>query len=90
MTVDDLIVMLDAMESLDDRPPIRDGLGDIAIASEGANARIAELEAALTDAEDRYTKTAARNWELMQSVTGEPKEEIQEETPEPSIDELFA
>lgn len=43
--------------------------------SDGAQARIAELESALADAEDRYTQTAAKNYELMLSATGEPAAE---------------
>lgn len=43
--------------------------------SDGAQARISELESALADAEDRYTQTAAKNYELMLAATGEPAPE---------------
>lgn len=46
-------------------------LDEIDGVSEGANARIAELESALAEARDKYTQTAARNYELIQAATGE-------------------
>lgn len=45
-------------------------LDGIDTVSDGAEARIAELESQLADAEDRYTQTAARNYELMLAATG--------------------
>lgn len=55
--------------------------------SDGAQARIAELESALADAEDRYTQTAAKNYELMLSATGEPSVPGGEDTPEGESDD---
>lgn len=50
-----------------------EGLGGLRTASEGASARIAELEQEVADLEAKYMATAAKNWELTQAVTGEPK-----------------
>lgn len=55
--------------------------------SDGAQARIAELETQLADAEDRYTQTAAKNYELMLSATGEATPEGGEDTPEADSDD---
>lgn len=91
MDYEDLITMLDAMESLDDRDAIRDGISEMGVASEGAQARIAELERSLAESQAKYTDTAARNWELMQAVTAsgdvDEPEEVEEE--KDNIDELF-
>lgn len=62
-------------------------LDGIDTVSDGAQARIAELESALADAEDRYTQTAAKNYELMLSATGEPTPEGGEDAPEADSDE---
>lgn len=68
-------------------------LDSIDTVSEGAQARIAELEAALTDANERYKQTAAKNYELMLAATGEarqtPEEGEPEQTAEDMIDALF-
>lgn len=69
-------------------------LDGIDTVSEGAQARIAELESSLADAEERYKKTAAKNYELMLAATGEPKEEPEgegepEQTADDMIDALF-
>lgn len=61
-----------------------DGLDAV---SDGARARIAELETQLADAEDRYTQTAAKNYELMLAATGEPAPEGGEGAPEAESDE---
>lgn len=60
-------------------------LDGIDTASDGAEARIAELESQLADAEDRYTRTAARNYELMLAATG-PAEPESDETPDDEAD----
>lgn len=62
-------------------------LDGIDTVSDGAQARIAELETQLADAEDRYTQTAAKNYELMLAATGEPKPEGGEGAPEAESDE---
>lgn len=62
-------------------------LDGIDTVSDGAQARIAELETQLADAEDRYTQTAAKNYELMLAATGEPAPEGGEGTPEAESDE---
>lgn len=62
-------------------------LDGIDTVSDGAQARIAELETQLADAEDRYTQTAAKNYELMLSATGEPTPEGGEDAPEADSDD---
>lgn len=72
MDFDAIIELLGA-----DEPDIAgaiEGLGGLRTASEGASARIAELEQEVADLEAKYMATAAKNWELTQAVTGEPKD----------------
>lgn len=57
-----------------DLTDITNELDGIDAVSDGAEARISELEKKLTDAEDRYTQTAAKNYELMLSATGDAGE----------------
>lgn len=78
MDFDEIIELLQGEEP--DIAGIVDGLGGLRTASEGANARIAELEQAVADLEAKYQQTAAKNWELMQAMTAEPE-------PEPDPDE---
>lgn len=78
MGFDEIIELLQGEEP--DIAGIIDGLGGLRTASEGANARIAELEQAVADMEAKYQQTAAKNWELMQAMTAEPE-------PEPEADE---
>lgn len=78
MGFDEIIELLQGEEP--DIAGIIDGLGGLRTASEGANARIAELEQAVADMEAKYQQTAAKNWELMQAMTAEPE-------PEPESDE---
>lgn len=70
MDFDEIIELLQGEEP--DIAGIIDGLGGLRTASEGANARIAELEQAAADMEAKYQQTAAKNWELMQAMTAEP------------------
>ena len=78
MGFDEIIELLQGEEP--DIAGIIDGLGGLRTASEGANARIAELEQAVSDMEAKYQQTAAKNWELMQAMTAEPE-------PEPKAEE---
>ena len=80
MGFDEIIELLQGEEP--DIAGIVDGLGGLRTASEGANARIAELEQAVADLEAKYQQTAAKNWELTQAMTAEPEPE-----PEPDGDE---
>ena len=80
MNFDEIIELLQGEEP--DIAGIIDGLGGLRTASEGANARIAELEQAVSDLEAKYQQTAAKNWELTQAMTAEPEPE-----PEPDGDE---
>lgn len=80
MDFDEIIELLQGEEP--DIAGIIDGLGGLRTASEGANARIAELERAVADMDAKYQQTAAKNWELMQAMTAEPEPE-----PEPEADE---
>lgn len=84
-----LLAMLDADEL--DLDGLRNGLGELSRVSEGANARIAELEAANGELERKYTETAAKLWEMTQAATasaGEGDDEGDEpEDDEPESDE---
>lgn len=77
MDFDEIIELLQGEEP--DIAGIVDGLGGLRTASEGANARIAELEQAVSDMEAKYQQTAAKNWELMQAMTAEPEPEPEAE-----------
>lgn len=61
-----LLAMLDADEP--DLDGLRDGLGELSKVSEGANARIAELEAENSELSQKYTETAAKLWEMTQAA----------------------
>ena len=89
----ELLAMLDADEL--DLDGLRDGLGELSRVSEGANARIAELEAENSDLSKKYTETAAKLWEMTQAATASTKEpdgdegdDTEDEEPE-SDEELF-
>lgn len=90
-----LLAMLDADEL--DLDGVRDGLGELSRASEGANARIAELEGENAELSQKYTETAAKLWEMTQAATAPAKEpdgdegddgDTEDEEPE-SDEELF-
>lgn len=84
-----LLAMLDADEL--DLDGLRDGLGELSQVSEGANARIAELEAENSELSQKYTETAAKLWEMTQAATASTKEpegdEGDEGDEEPESDE---
>lgn len=73
MDFDEIIELLQGEEP--DIAGIIDGLGALRTASEGANARIAELEQAVADLEAKYQQTAAKNWELTRAMTADPEPE---------------
>ena len=77
MNFDEIIELLQGEEP--DIPGIIDGLGGLRTASEGANARIAELEQGVADLEAKYQQKAEKNWELMQAMTAEPEPEPEAE-----------
>ena len=87
-----VLAMLDAEEL--DLDGLRDGLGELSRVSEGANARIAELEAENIELTNKYTETAAKLWEMTQAATapaGEGDDEgddAEDDEPE-SDEELF-
>lgn len=84
-----LLTMLDADEL--DLNGVRDGLVELSRVSEGANARIDELEAANAELSQKYTETAAKLWEMTQAATAPAKEpdgdEGDEGDEEPESDE---
>lgn len=80
MDFDEIIELLQGEEP--DIAGIIDGLGGLRTASEGANARIAELEQAVADMEAKYQQTATKNWELMQAMTAKPEPEPEAEEDE--------
>lgn len=85
-----VLAMLDADEL--DLDGLRDGLGELSRVSEGANARIAELEAENSELSSKYTETAAKLWEMTQAATASTKDpeadEGEDDEPE-SDEELF-
>lgn len=87
-----LLAMLDADEL--DLDGLRNGLGELSTVSEGANARIDELEAANAELSQKYTETAAKLWEMTQAATAPADEgegegdEGEDDEPE-SDEELF-
>ena len=80
----ELLAMLDADEL--DVDGLRQGLGELSKVSEGANARIAELEAANAELSQKYTETAAKLWEMTQAATA-PADEGEGEDDDPEDDE---
>lgn len=84
-----VLAMLDADEL--DMDGLRQGLGELSKVSEGANARIAELEAENSELSQKYTETAAKLWEMTQAATASTKEpdgdEGDEGDEEPESDE---
>lgn len=88
MNFDEIIELLQGEEP--DIAGIIDGLGGLRTASEGANARIAELEQAVADLEAKYQQTAAKNWELTQAMTAEPEPEPEAEEDEGDEGDPFA
>ena len=85
-----LLAMLDADEL--DVDGLRDGLGELSRVSEGANARIAELEAANSELSQKYTETAAKLWEMTQAATApadDPEGDDTEDDEPESDEELF-
>ncbi len=84
-----LLEMLDADEP--DMDGLRQGLGELSKVSEGANARIAELEAENSELSQKYTETAAKLWEMTQAATAPANEpdgdEGDEGDEEPESDE---
>lgn len=84
-----LLAMLDCDEP--DVDGLRQGLGELSKVSEGASARIAELEAENSELSQKYTETAAKLWEMTQAATASAKEpegdEGDEGDEEPESDE---
>ena len=87
-----LLAMLDADEL--DLDGLRNGLGELSKVSEGANARIAELEEENSELSQKYTETAAKLWEMTQAATaptdeGEGEGDDGEDDEPESDEELF-
>lgn len=85
-----LLEMLDADEL--DMDGLRQGLGELSKVSEGANARIAELESENAELSDKYTETAAKLWEMTQAATAsadDPEGDDTEDDEPESDEELF-
>ena len=66
MTLEEIAELLGTFEGTEEAVT---ALGEFRRVSEGANARISELENALAELENKYTATAARNYELMTAAT---------------------
>lgn len=85
-----VLAMLDADEL--DLDGLRQGLGELSKVSEGANARIAELEAENSELSQKYTETAAKLWEMTQAATApadDPEGDDTEDDEPESDEELF-
>lgn len=85
-----LLAMLDADEL--DLDGLRDGLGELSRVSEGANARISELEAENSELSQKYTETAAKLWEMTQAATApadDPEGDDAEDDEPENDEELF-
>lgn len=85
-----LLAMLDADEL--DMDGLRQGLGELSRVSEGANARIAELEGENAELSQKYTETAAKLWEMTQAATApadDPEGDDTEDDEPESDEELF-
>lgn len=85
-----LLAMLDADEL--DLDGLRQGLGELSKVSEGANARIAELEDENSELSKKYTETAAKLWEMTQAATApadDPEGDDTEDDEPESDEELF-
>lgn len=86
MTWDELLTALDAVQDMEGVEAFRGTLGDFRSESEtvsnGANAKIEELEASLADAEARYKDVAAKNYELMVAAADKPAEDTEDEADE--------
>lgn len=83
-----LLAMLDADEL--DRDGMRMGLSELSDLSEGANARIAELEAEKNELNSKYTDIAAKLWEMTKAQTAPAEDaeaEPEEEDEAPQTDE---
>ena len=81
-----LLAMLDADEL--DRDGMRMGLTELSDLSEGANARIAELEAENNELNSKYTDIAAKLWEMTQAQTAAAEDEAPQ-TDEEAFGDLF-
>lgn len=83
-----LLAMLDADEL--DRDAMRSGMLELSDLSEGANARIAELEAENNELNSKYTDIAAKLWEMTQAQTApadpDPADDDEPEDDEPKTD----
>ena len=70
LEIDDLLALFDTVTDVEQLGPLRDTVASsFGAVSEGASAKIAELEAANAELEAKYVATAARNFELMTAVT---------------------
>ncbi len=85
MDFDEVLAQYDNIHDTEGIPGFRETLvsygQSVGQISEGANARINELETALAAAEDKATNLAARNYELIIAATA------QEAAEEPAADE---
>lgn len=92
MAIEDVYALLDAFEGVD-TTGVREAIGtEFATVTEGAQARIAELETALNESEKALTDMKARNFDLMTAATtkvedGEDEDTETDKTYE--VDDLF-
>lgn len=94
MAIEDVYALLDAFEGID-TTGVKDAIGsEFATVTEGAQARIAELESALAESEKALTDMKARNFDLMTAATsavdgeGEGENDAEDEKTY-EVDDLF-
>lgn len=94
MTFEEMVSFLDGLEDFEGLEDLKTSLNDYhteqETVSNGANAKIAELEEKLADAETRYKETAAKNYELMVAAADKPAENDEAEAEEDEAEEDFS
>ena len=88
MDFDEVLKQYDKIHDTEGIPGFRDTLvsygESVGQISEGANARISELETALAAAEEKATNLAARNYELIIAATAQEAAQEPQADPEPT------
>lgn len=95
MELEELLSLFDAVTDVSEVSSLKDTTGNfVSGITEGANAKIRELESSVEELQRKYDETAARNYELMISATraeeGENREEeIEDDAADRTIDDIL-
>lgn len=89
MAIDDVLAMLAALEDTDTSAIQQAVTDEFNLVSEGANARIKELEDINAQLASEMQDVKARNFDLMTAAAGEVKGKEEEEEEALSIDDLI-